>query len=154
MANYSSYGNRFAEQHIMEAKAFSRELCGIDEDVKDYFFNLPENELNQILRLYGMRFGKNAEQYARQTFRRWKTGTTQMSGLVAQRLFSLLPSRMPIQKKFELAENIWCHFGPSSQNTFVIGPRTNLDSLVMTVAEKLDSVILSYGIPENVKNRY
>jgi hypothetical protein len=110
--------------------------------------------LDPILIEYGNRYGKLAEDYARETFGRWRSGARKMSGLVAKRLFSLLPERMPERKKYELAENIWLHFGPSSHTSYTIGPETQIEEVLQTVVDKLDQVVQQYDIPQNIKNRF
>ena len=50
-----SEGLERALEHIREAKAFTREIGGIDSDVKKYFFGLGDIELATILKSYGKR---------------------------------------------------------------------------------------------------
>lgn len=147
-------GPERARRHIEEAEAFTREMGGMDQDVKRYFFDLPPHELDGILTEYGRKFGSVPESYARETFGAWKAGKRRMSGLVAKRLFSLLPPRMPPQKKLDLADNIWRHFGPSSSHAFSVGPSASIDAIADAVARKLDATVTIYNIPENVKNRF
>lgn len=150
----SSYGSEAARRHIQEAEDFSREIGGSDEDVKTYFFALPDRELSEILSEYGRQYGSEAEEYARETFQAWKTRRRRMSGLVAKRLFSLLPRRMPLGLKFELAGNIWRHFGPSSRHAFVVGAETPVELIAETVARTLNDTVSSYNIPSNVAARF
>lgn len=147
-------GHEAARRHIREAEEFSHEIGSYDKDVKEYFFSLPSHELNVILKEYGVNFGTEAEVYARQTFNNWKNGKRRMSGLVAKRLFGLLPPKMSERKKYELAENIWTHFGPTSCHYYTIGANTNVDDLASIVAGKLDEVVQYYSIPDNIKNRF
>jgi hypothetical protein len=157
---YRSYGAsrdaglEAALRHIEEAKAFSHELGGTDQDVKAYFFSLNGLELEGILFEYGRRYGSSAESWARTTLPRWKSGTTKMSGQVAKRLFDLLPPRMPPAKKYELATNVWRHFGPQSSHSFVVGPDANIEVLAQTVSTKLDEAVSKYSVPVNVQNRF
>src|SRR5262249_8627068 len=147
-------GREAARRHIEEAKAFSREIGGTDTDVKQYFFSLTGNQLNDIFREYGEKYGGKSEEYARLTFSRWRTGATKMSGTVAKRLFDLLPPRMPLAKKYELAQNVWKHFGPSSSHHYTVGPNANVSTVATLIAEKLDKVVLEYGVPETLQNRF
>lgn len=147
-------GNKFAERHIQEAEAFSTEIGGTDKDVKEYFFSLSRTELNAILSQYGIEYGSSAESYAREAFSRWKSGATKMSGLVAKRLFSILPPRMPLSKKYELAENVWIHFGPKSKASFVVSFDACVEEVAHKVALKLDNDVTYYSIPSQVKNRF
>jgi len=147
-------GSEEARRHIREAEAFSRQMGGTDRDVKQYFFSLEKQQLEPILIEYGKLHGSDAEQYARETLPKWRSGTVKMSGMVAKRLFSLLPPRMPLKDKYQLAENVWRHFGPSSRHAFTIGPNTNIEELALRVSEKLDERVTKFSIPENVRNRF
>ncbi len=149
-----SRGSEFARRHIEEAHEFSREIGGTDKDVKEYFFSLSSSQLNSLLDEYGRKYGSTAKSYARKTYSNWKSGYTHMSGMVAKRLFSLLPPRMPISKKYELAENVWKHFGPQSNHSFTIGVNTDIDNIANIVSSKLDESVSEYNIPENIKNRF
>lgn len=147
-------GVDYARGHLAQAIAFSREIGGNDKDVKEYFFSLPADELDIILTDYGKKFGEQPENYARRTFHAWKTGARGMSGLVAKRLFELLPHHMPLSQKYKLAENVWHHFGPMSSHYYTIGPAADIDTLANIVAEKLDATVTAYTIPEHIKNRF
>jgi hypothetical protein len=143
-----SAGQEAALRHIEEARAFSNEIGGTDADVKRYFFSLSGSTLDEIFLAYGKLNGKEAEQYARQTFQKWKSRSTQMSGLVVERLFNLLPPRMPTATKLELAGNIWRHFGPSSAHYFTVGPAADAKSVVDAISDKLNAAIQTYQIPD------
>jgi hypothetical protein len=58
-------GRDRALQHIAEAREFSREVGGADEDVKKYFFSLPSNQLRSILDEYEKKYGRKAREYGR-----------------------------------------------------------------------------------------
>ncbi len=77
-----------------------------------------------------------------------------MSGLVAQRLFNLLPPRMPTATKLELAGNIWRHFGSSSARYFTVGPAADAKSVVDAISDKLNAAIQTYQIPDQVRKRF
>lgn len=147
-------GNEYARRHLEEAEAFSKEIGGTDKDVKNYFFSLPYNELNEILKEYGKKFGSSPESYARETFDAWRTGRRGMSGLVAKRLFDLLPPRMPLEKKYELADNIWRYYGPTTVNYYTINQSADINELSRIIGDKLDSTVTIYNIPQNIKNRF
>ncbi len=147
-------GQEAARRHIKEAKDFTAELGGTDQDVKAYFFGLSGSDLDVILSAYGAEFGKSAESYAREALPKWRSGAKKMSGLVAKRLFGFLPARMPLGKKYELAENIWKHFGPSSSHTLTVGPTADVGAVAKLVADKLDGDVTTYSVPENVGNRF
>lgn len=147
-------GKEAARLHIAEARAFEIEMGGTVSDVKRYFFSLREAELDEIFSAYGRSYGPSAESYARQVFARWKSGSIKMSGLVAKRLFSFLPPRMPIATKLELAGNVWRHFGTGSTHYFTVGPRADADIIMNKIHETIDVEIQNYNIPNDIKNRF
>ena len=109
-------GRDRALQHIAEAREFSREVGGADEDVKKYFFSLPSNQLRPILDEYEKKYGRKAREYAEEVgLSGWRSGRVTMSGMVKKRLFNLLPPRMPLLAKYSLVENLWNHYGPRSK---------------------------------------
>ena len=103
---YSSrnYGAERAAQHIEEARVLSRELGGTDQDVKRYFFSLPPSTLSHVLNLYERQHGSSARQYAQATMGAWSSGRRQMSGMIASRLYNLLPPIMPLEDKYKLVD--------------------------------------------------
>lgn len=120
-SSYRSYGNDQAQRHIEEARLLSKRLGGMDREVKDFFFSMPPEKLSVMLQEYGTRYndakntpkGKpNAQQYAQQTYHKWKSGKVQMSGLVAGRLFEFLPPHMPLDLKLRIVEGIHENSGP------------------------------------------
>jgi len=155
----NSYGNRSvglerALEHIREAEALSRELGGTDKDVKEYFFSLSKSQLLVILDKYEREHGKQARDYAEKTLSKWKGGSVQMSGMVAERLFSLLPPTMPIESKFKLTESLWKHVGPSSNKTYYIGLDVNIEEISQRVKDHLAKVVIHYKIPDSMESRF
>lgn len=153
---YGTYdaGAEAARRHIEAARELSQELGGTDKDVKKYFFSLPQNKLDAILREYGRLHGSSAKSYAEQTMPKWRSGRTQMSGLVAERLFNLLPPRMPLSAKYQLTQNLWEHFGPSSKKRLRIGLDADVNVAVETVGSHFDEVVLHYTIPHQLERRF
>ncbi|WP_170339657.1 hypothetical protein [Ruegeria arenilitoris] len=143
-----------ALQHIEDARVLSKELGGTDRDVKEYFFSLPQNQLTPLLAEYGRIYGSSAKNYAEKTIPKWRSGYTQMSGTVAERLFKLLPPRMPLNKKYELVGNLWKNLGPKSNVVFTVGYDTPTDHVVDAITTHTDEVIKSFVIPENLENRF
>ncbi len=150
----STAGQEAARRHIEEAREFEKEMGGTVSDVKKYFFGLNEAELNELFAVYKRQYGASKEVYARQVFSRWKSGSTKMSGLVAKRLFNLLPPRMPIAVKLELAGNVWRHFGTSSTHHFTVGPNADAKLFINRLYETFNLEIQDYNIPQSVKNRF
>ncbi|MCO6413217.1 MAG: hypothetical protein J5I92_10770 [Thiogranum sp.] len=152
--NRRSYGHERALEHIRAAEQLSRELGGTDEDVKNYFFSLDSHQLKHILDRYEAQYGKEARAYAEITLPKWKNGNVHMSGMVAERLFNLLPPTMPLEAKFRLTESLWKHAGPSSNKTYYIGLDANPDQVAQIVKAHLEDVVIRYQIPSAMEARF
>jgi hypothetical protein len=143
-----------ARRHIQEAQEFSREVGGLDAEVKAYFFSLDREQLDLLLKEYGKKYSPQAASYARQAIPKWRAGSTKMSGTVMKRLFDLLPPLMPLHMKFDLAERVWLHSGPASRHEYVIGPNADVAELIALVCGKLDEVVIPYELEEAVPHRF
>ena len=143
-----------ALKHIEEAKKFSKEVGGTDQDIKNYFFSLTDQQLAEILDLYGKKYSLKAREYAEETMPRWRSGHRKMSGEVAQRLFSLLPGQMPIKDKFKLVDSLWRHKGPSSYRVWYIGPDADPEEVVNVVEAHFASQASGHMIPEEMVARF
>lgn len=147
-------GSEIALKHIEDAKKFSLQMGNTDQDVKDYFFSLPKNQLDYILEQYGNEYGESAKLYAKETIPKWKTKNIQMSGMVAERLFKFLPPLMPLSYKFQIIESLWKHIGPTSNKVFYINPNTELIEIEKRIKEYSEQIIMNYKIPEILENRF
>lgn len=147
-------GRQEARKHIEAAKAFTEELGGADQDVKNYFFSLSPNQLTGLLDKYQQQNGKVAREYAEETLPKWKSGKVHMSGMVAERLFKLLPPIMPLEAKLRLTESLWRHVGPSSRKIYYIGLDANLEEVSQKVKQHLEKVVTSYQIPSSMEARF
>ena len=105
------------EQHAQEAKEFSKLVGGTDEDIKQWFFGLSAAERGPIIQAYGDAYGQLRREYAEEAFPHWRSGRRRMSGLVAKRLYSLLPPHMPISARLSLVESLWRHVAPTRVGT-------------------------------------
>jgi len=151
---HKSTGYKRALEHIREAKVLSKELGGTDEDVKKYFFSLSHKQLKIILDKYEIKYGTKARDYADETFNKWKNGIVHMSGMVTERLFSLMPHYMPLESKFHLVESLWKHVGPSSNKTYHIGLDVDLVELSERIQKHLANVVTHYNIPSSMEARF
>ncbi|MCX8043534.1 MAG: hypothetical protein N3B18_05335 [Desulfobacterota bacterium] len=149
-----SFGYERAIQHIREAAALSRELGGTDEDVKQYFFTLPPDRLKEFFDAYEKEYGSKPREYAEITFQKWKSGKVKMSGMVAERLFNLLPRFMPLETKLMLIENLWRRVGPSSTKTYYVGTNVQLEDICRKVQEHLEQNVVPYTIPKSLEGRF
>ena len=143
-----------ALRHIEEAKKLSILLGGNDQIVKDYFFSMSGQDLEKIFIQYGEIYGEEPEEYARETFHKWKSGKTIMSGMVAERFFNLLPPMMPFSIKIQIAESLWRHLGPSSHKILKIGPSATTVIIQDTVTAYLQEVVQNFYLSQSFKKRF
>lgn len=155
-SSYSSrdVGRERALEHIRQAGVLSKELGGTDKDVKSYFFSLNNSERDRILEEYERLHGRSAREYAENTISKWRSGEVKMSGMVAERLFSLLPKYMPIKEKFRLTESLWRHIGPTSRRDIYVNPTVSFEELERVVQGYLETDVLEYKIPEQMEARF
>jgi hypothetical protein len=126
----------------------------MDQDVKDYFFSLRPIELTEILDEYQSRHGRQAREYAAATIQKWRTNRVTMSGMVAERLFNLLPPRMPLSIKYKLVEGLWYHVGPSSKHRIRINADAD-DAAVLELAQsEISKFVVNYKIPDSLEQRF
>jgi hypothetical protein len=63
-----------------------------------------------------------------------------MGGLVAGRLFNLLPPVMLLQAKYEPITNLWNHIGPSSKKNLRIGLDVQVPQVLDVLHQHIDEV--------------
>ena len=85
---------------------------------------------------------------------RWRIGRVQMSGMVAERLYSFLPQRMPLTTKYDIAEGLWRHVGPSSAKALRFGPGVPVEEIVANVENHISAVVINYQIPSVLERRF
>ena len=147
-------GQLSAMEHIRERERLTRQLGGSVRDVTDYFFALPPTELHQLLNEYETQFGIEARDYAEMTYPKWKARKVQMSGLVAGRLFLLLPPRMPLAEKYRLTQSLWQNIGPKSHKVLVVGNGARAEEVILKIRAHVEGVIGDFSIPDQLQNRF
>ncbi len=151
---YRSYESERARAHVRAAQHLTNELGGADEKVKQWLFSIRGRVLDRILDAYEHQYGQSARAYAAGVIPKWESGRVKMSGMVAERLFALLPPYMPFPLKYEIVEGLWRHYGPSSNTTIWASPEVSLDELMANVQERIDKLITSYSIPPRLEARF
>ena len=149
-----SYGRDRALAHIAAAKRLTAELGGMDKGVKAYFFSLAPLELSAILDDYQHAYGSKAREYAAETIPKWSSGRVQMSGMVAERLFNLLPARMPLGVKYKLVEGLWHHVGPSSKHRIRVGADADVTDIIELARSNITEFVVNYKIPADLECRF
>src|SRR3569833_3352198 len=142
--NSDDIGREYARRHIEAARQLSLELGGTDQDVKQYFFSLPPNEMGQLLALYGQKHGAKAQDYAEKTIESWRSGKRHMSGQTMERLFNLLPPRMPLSAKNKLNEKQRNQDEPQTQKNNHKKQDTNIDDFVGAARSHIEEVVVQY----------
>jgi hypothetical protein len=158
-----------AEKHIAEAQKLQEELGSSVQDVKEYLYSLSNSELELILVEYEKLIlseekekksggARSAKAYAKKTLEKWKSGETEMSGLVAQRFFKILPNFMPLNIKYELVDKLFDHLEElASDNTlkvFYIGPDFNVNQLISEIRVYYEKNLKNYEMPDSLKARF
>jgi len=143
-----------AKKHIAEAKELSAELGGTDQDVKKWFFSLKESDMKKVWSLYGEAYGQTKLEYAQLTFPRWKSGKRVMSGLVASRLFKILPPMMPVSAKYDLVESLWNHVGPKKKRLIIAGSQSSSEEIVSIFREEVSNLTTKWEIPNGMSIRF
>jgi hypothetical protein len=126
----------------------------MDQAVKAYFFSLPPSEFAAVLDEYERTYRSSAREYAVDTFPKWRAGRVQMSGMVAERLFKLLPPRMPLAVKYKLVEGLWHHVGPSSKWRLRVGLDADVAQVVEFARTKISEFVVKYKIPADLERRF
>lgn len=141
-------------RHIKEAEALSKRLGGMDEEVKSFFFNLDPARRSDVLRRYGKKFGQDKEDYAREAFPYWKSGERRMSGLVAGRLFDLLPPIMPMDLKLNIVEGLFESAGRKREDYVLVPMEAEPHEIVAFVDRTCFGYLADVGIDETVKEQF
>lgn len=141
-------------EHIAAFKRLTAELGGTVQDVNDYFFGLSPTELSAILDDYEHATNRTAREYAEKTMPKWRSGRPKMSGMVAERLFNLLPPRMPLPTKYKLVESLWHHVGPSSKYRIRVGIDADVAQVIEVAKSKITELVVNHKIPETIERRF
>jgi hypothetical protein len=152
--SYRDYGVERARSHIDAAHAFSAEVGNADYIVKNAFFSLSGSARTYLLDKYESLHGASARAYADQTIHKWQSGSVQMSGMVAQRLFDLMPPFMPIAQKHQVFEIVWKQYGPRSSKFMYLGPDSDPQAVLSAIDNYFDGLKVQYKIPSNLERRF
>ncbi len=120
--------------HMAEARLLSERLGGMDVEVKRYFLALPPEDLDKVFAAYGEKYGPEKRKYARATFQKWKSGQTQMSGQIAERLFDVLPPLMPIDLKLRIVEGLF-EASWRAHSDYILAPMTASPQSIIAFVE-------------------
>jgi hypothetical protein len=97
---------KWGQHHAAERARVSALYGGVDADVRQVFFNLPQAILDRVLADYKQQHGNSACGYAKQAYLKWKSGRVRMSGLVSERLLAIVPRYLDFGVKYDLLEKL------------------------------------------------
>jgi hypothetical protein len=147
-------GRQWAQWHIAAAGAFSAEVDGTDRIIKDVFFRLSGTSLDALFTAYERRFGTAAANYARAARERWRRGEVNMSALVSERLYAVMPAFMSADDKRRIVEILWRRYATRSQRYLYVGAGVSINDVMRSVEEHFEA-LLSYGnLPESLTSRF
>lgn len=75
-------------------------------EIRRQFFKLDREAMNELLCDYGEMHGQAAENYARATMPKWKSGSTKLSGQTMERLIELVPPYLTPKQRLEILQII------------------------------------------------
>lgn len=140
------------EYHKDQRQKISDYYGGIDDDIKKIFFSLSKSMLHVIFMDYEAEHGKSKRKYAESTYAKWKDGSVNMSGDVAERLINILPKYLSFDQKFELIKKVWNNL--TRVDTISVGVPSNIsrpefDRLINDAFTRTNN----QNMPEIVRNR-
>ena len=89
-----------------------------------------------------------------ETFDSWKSGKRKMSGLVAGRLYNLLPPIMPIETKYSMVKVLWNKYGPKTNKVLKVGSGVNANEIYSEAKNYLIKIVQDWEVNENLKKRF
>lgn len=161
-------GIYMAEKHIEAFRKLENELGGSIHDVKQYLYSLSDEELIPIFDQYEYivslekqkkKDGSlSARLYAEKTLKKWKSGEVEMSGIVAERFFKILPIFMPLDIKYKLIESLYNHLEEQSPDelikNFYIGYDVDIKQLQKEINNFFEESLISKIQHQSLENRF
>lgn len=147
-------GKDYAKLHIQEAETFYNEVGESAELIKKYFFNLSKSELTRVLNRYESEYGSSARGYAESAISSWRTANVRMSGMIAKRLFAIIPPLMPPDDKYKLTEILWRRYAPGSKKYLYIGLDVEPEEAYKLVEDYFFHKATLHKIPPQLEQRF
>lgn len=83
-----------------------RKFGGATDEIKRAFYVMDTHKVNALLQRYGQIYGAKAEDYARRTMPKWRSGEVNLSGQTLERLIKLVPPHLEPEMRLELLDLI------------------------------------------------
>lgn len=85
-----------------KATKLKKQFGGAIEEISRAFYAMDSRNMSALLQRYGQLYGDNAEDYARRTMDKWRSGEVKLSGQTLERLIKLVPPYLSPEKRLEL----------------------------------------------------
>jgi hypothetical protein len=89
-----------------KATRLQKQFGGATAEITRAFYAMDTRKLSALLQRYGQLYGDKAEDYARRTMPKWRSGEVKLSGQTLERLIKLVPPYLNPEKRLELLELI------------------------------------------------
>jgi len=97
------YGRRYRRSSYRYSYRSTRGVyTSVEQYLRQLFFDLPPYQLDRVFHLFGGRYGRGAERYARDTFPSWKHGVTNMAQQTLDRLLENVPEVLSFEGKVDV----------------------------------------------------
>ena len=116
--------------------------------------NLDDQRLRRLLHAYRLQHGERSYEYCVVTLPKWRSGRSKMSGLVAERIFDLLPQFVTSSERQQIAEKLWKHLSPSSDNQLLVSPKSSPEEVREALDDYARRCIRSYNFPDRLRDRF
>jgi hypothetical protein len=124
---------------VFEESFFLKRRNVPQAEILKVLFNLNENSLDQLLKLYKESFGTGAARYARKTYQKWKTGKVHPNHQTFERFLVHLPKVMSYDLKCEVLRHFmeeYCSQDNYQITVFTDDWETTLTPLVKEIIDK------------------
>lgn len=155
-AYYNKYRRRtnWGAYHTNKRNQLTCLFAGIDKDIELIFLNLDSSSRESIFYQYGKEYGESAEKYARNTFLKWKSGATKLSGQTAERLLNLLPPFLSQDKRYELVKKLRDYYMNERQTNERVTTSPELwKQDLLPVVNRIVEKSSNFKLPEELKTR-
>ena len=88
-------------------------------EITNEFYTMNSSDMGKLLKIYGNLHGWKAENYARETIPKWRSGQVKPSSQTLKRLIDLVPPYLSPEKRFKILEIILNKYGSNPQTQHI-----------------------------------